>query len=86
MVTSRNSATVTSASQAPSVNLVIPAVMKTTAESSAPVALKHRLLRQCRLRARHQCTTMPLWESVKARKTPTAYSGISESVLPSKAT
>src|SRR5438105_604362 len=35
--------------------------------------------------SRHQCTTMPDCESVKDRKTPTAYSGISRLVSPRNA-
>jgi hypothetical protein len=43
-------------------------------DSTAPVAFKTGLRRQrgwsrwCR-----QCTTMPVWDKVKARNTPTAY-------------
>ena len=69
------------------VNLVIAAVMNTIAERIPPVALKNRLLRQwASSRRRHQWTTIPACDIVKARNTPTAYSGISDSVLPRNAT
>src|SRR5258708_18464116 len=63
-----------------------PAVMKTIAERRQPVALKNRLLRQWASRRRHQWTTIPACDSVKARKTPTANKGIKGSVWPPKAT
>ena len=74
--------TASSETHAPERNFVIPAVMNTIAESTAPVALKAMLRRQLRSRRRHQCTTIPLWDRVNARNTPTAYSGIRGAVLP----
>ena len=75
------------ATQAPAVNLVMPAMTNTMPDSTAPVALKTRLRRQCgSSRWRRQCTTMPVWDRVKARNTPTAYSGSRVPVLPLKAT
>ena len=53
---------------------------------AAPAALTARLLRQCAWRVRHQWTTMPAWDSVKARNTLTAYRWMSDSVRPPKAT
>ncbi len=87
LVASRmNRPTASRETQAPAVNFVIPAVMNTIAESTPPVALKARLRRQWGSRRRHQCTTIPAWDRVKARNTPTAYSGIRGSVLPPNAT
>jgi hypothetical protein len=73
----------TMATQAPAVNFVTPAMMNTMPDSTAPVALKTRLFRQCGWsRCRRQCATMPAWAKVKARNTPTAYSGSKVFVLP----
>jgi hypothetical protein len=70
------------ATQAPSRNFVTPAVMNTIAERNPPVALKARLRRQWASRSRHQCMTIPACDSVNARKTPTAKSGMSGAVSP----
>ena len=48
----------------------------------APVPLKTRLRRQCGWSRRCRQHYHPAWDMVKARNTPTAYSGISDSVLP----
>ena len=59
----------------------------TMPDSTAPVALKARLRRQCGWpRWRRRCMIMPAWDRVNARKTPTAYSGSRDPVLPRKTT
>ena len=69
---STSSAINSSATHAPWLNLVTAAITKTIADSAAPTALSSMLLRQCASRRRHQCTTIPAWERVKATNTPTA--------------
>ena len=58
--------------QAPSRNLVIVSVSRTTKVTSAPTPLTHTRQRQPFSRSRSQRRTMPPCESVNEMKTPIA--------------
>jgi len=58
--------------QAPWVNFVVVMTTMTTKVVTAPLPLMTALSPQCRLRSFSQWRTMPVWESVKPRKTPSA--------------
>ena len=62
--------------QAPSRNLETRTTTSVTPVQTAPAALIAIDFRACAPPSRHQCTTIPACESVKARKAPTANSGI----------
>ena len=72
--------------QAPWVNLVTAMTSTTTAVATAPRALTPAWACHREPRSLHQCTTMPVWDKVKAVKTPMAYRGIRAWVLPPKST
>ena len=57
---------------APSRNFVTVSVTRTTEVTSAPIPLTHMRRRQPGSRSRSQRRTMPLCDSEKERKTPTA--------------
>ena len=58
-------------------NFVPPMITATTPVVTAPMPLMTMLRLEPGSGLRSQCTTMPPCESVKDRKTPNAYSGIS---------
>ena len=66
--------------QAPCVNFVMASTTVATPVATAPVRLIVSFFRQPRPLRSCQWRTMPAWESVKDRKTPTAYSGINACV------
>ena len=63
---------VSTTNQAPWVNLLRSRTPVTTAVMVAPRPFTRALDLQPRLRSLHQCTTIPVWERVKLRNTPTA--------------
>ena len=72
--------------QAPCENLLAPMTSKATAVASAPTPLSAALRAQPRPRSRHQWSTMPVCDKVKARNAPTANSGMRAWVSPAKRT
>ena len=68
--------------QAPSVNLETRKTMVAMAVTTAPIPLMVARRRQPGGRSRRQCTTSPVWDSVKPMNTPMAKRGMSVLVLP----
>ena len=58
--------------QAPWVNLLNSSTPVTTLVMAAPRPLTKALLCQPRPFSRHQCETIPAWERLKLKNTPTA--------------
>ena len=63
---------VTTTTQAPWVNLLNSSTPVTTRVTRLPKPLISALTRQPNPRSFHQCTTIPAWERVKLKNTPTA--------------
>jgi len=70
--TTVNTITISSDTLAPAVNLVMPAMRNTVTDIVHPSTPIRLLVRERAPRTRQQWTTIPAWESVKARNTPTA--------------
>ena len=73
-------------SQAPRANLATAKTIVTIRVEKAPKPLIAALLRQPGPLLLSQCRTMPAWDRVIEVNTPIAYSGISASTVPPKAT
>ncbi len=76
----------TTGTQAPMVNFDTTTTRRTASVAVAPTALMAMWRFQPDSFSRRWCTTMPTWDRVKPRNTPTAYRGIRAVVTPPKMT
>jgi len=76
------SGSITSTIHAPSTNLLTATIISVIDVAAAPSPLIRAFAPQRGPRVCTQWTTIPAWDSVNARKTPTANSGISAWVSP----
>src|SRR5579863_7950884 len=72
--------------QAPSINLLSIITSKADVVAIKPNKFTIDFQYQPSLFNFHQCRTIPNWDKLNAKNTPTAYKGISECVSPLKST